>query len=482
MAVTRMTRAEYQAQFGTPAPETSNVDMGQFSSSSQQKTPFVNKVANFFGAKGLTDAIGATMAQKQNPEIAQYVDRPTGKQVLGSAIQTGANFIPGVGKGLGLAAKTAIGAGTGLAFDAGSQMQAGQPVKPSFGTAVGAGIPVAGAVIKPAAKIVGRLFKGLGSGLSGVSTETIDKIVSNPKAAQLATEKIAKSGNAKVLEDNARQLMGGISTIKKEARGAYKKGLEELAETDIDPAVFRQNTQKALDKFGSTVSGGKRVLTNVEFDDPKNLSKASSFIDRLQGAELNGKSLRKLADDIESSKYKTVSGSNEKMSFNAFLDDLAGSLKGAVSASTGKLDEINKSFSKDMQLAEAVENIFGKVKFKNLPEVVKATQRLENLFAQKGIAPDVVDDFLRRIGVSPEDFKTTEAVRQISNKSQKANEVGLGVGELIRGVTSAVVTPQMVRDVSTKVGLAENVLAPELQKLSPAVRGVLLNFIVQMDK
>lgn len=442
------------------------------------KVPIANKVANFFGAKGITEQFGASLARAKAPESEKdFVEFPKMKEVVGSAIQTGANLIPGAGKGLGLVAKTAIGAGTGAAFDIGSDLQAGNKPSLGIGTAVGGAIPLAGAVAKPAAKFVGRLFKGLGSGLSGVSTDTIDKIVSNPKAAKFATDKLAKSGNAKVLEENARQVMGGIGKIKKEARAAYGKGLEELAETDIKPEMFRGKTQAVLDKYGSIVNKGKRTLTKVEFSDPKNLEKASGLIDRLHNAELNGKALRKLADDIENAKFGTAVG-DEKLAFNAFVKDLSNTLKEAISGSTNKLDDINAAFSKDMQLAEATEKILGKVRFSNLTEVVNATKKLETLFAQKGIAPDVIDDFLTRIGVSPQDFKTSEAVRQISNKTSGANTKGLSVGELVQQTTSAVITPQMVRDVAIKIGLAENKLIPELQKLSPSVRNLIMNALV----
>lgn len=450
----------------------------------QQKIPLANKVSNFFGAKGITEQFGADIARAKAPEAEKgFVEYPTGKQVLGSAIQTGANLIPGAGKGLGLAAKTAVGAGTGYAFDVGSQLQSGQekPLMPGAGTAIGGAAPVAFAAAKPVARIVGRLFKGLGSGLSGVSTDTIDKIVSNPKAAQFATEKINKTGNAKVLEENARQIMNGVGTIRKEARKAFGEGIESLAETDIKPEVFRKQTQSLLDKYGVILTPKGRQLTNVEFSDPKNIQKANELIGKLSGAELNGKSLRKLADDIESSVYK-VATSDERLSFNAFVKDLSESLKGAISNSTDKLGEINKKFSSDMQLTEAIEDIFGKVKFKNLSEVVKATKKLETLFAQKGIAPEVIDDFLTRIGVSPQDFKTTEAVRQITNKTSGANTKGLSVGEIVQQATSAVVTPQMIRDVSIKIGIGQDKLVPELRKLSPAVRNVIMNALVQSDK
>lgn len=409
----------------------------------------------------------------QQPTTQAEIDPGTtlsNKQVIGSAIQTGANLLPGAASGTRLATKVGIGAGTGYAFDVGSNLQQNKPVgeslTPGVGTAVGAAMPIAGAGIRASSRIVGRLFKGLGSGLSGVSSETIDKIVSNPKAAQQASERLAKTGNAGVLEENARSILNGISQIKSEARAQFGQGLEGLAKEDINPTLFRQQLKTTLDKYGVVSKGGAPSLKNVEFTDPKSLQKAKNLIKQVNVAnfDLNGKNLRRLVDNIESSVYKTAT-SDERLSYNAFANDLAKSVKAAITGSTDKLNQINHSFSQDMQLAQAAESIFGKVNFKNLPEVLKASQKLENLFGQKGLAPEVVNNFLERIGVNANDFNTGEAVRQIANKHDAVNAIGLNTGEILRAVTSAVVPPKAVGWIAIKTGLAKNAVSPFLRAL-----------------
>jgi hypothetical protein len=448
-----------------------------------------NKITDFVGARGIADQYGATLAKSRLPDgQKQFVEEPGLRKVVGSAVQTGALLLPGAGAAK-LAGKVAQGAATGYALDVGSKLQnedksIGQALTPGVGTALGSTLPIAGALLKPATKIVGRLFKGLGSGLSGVSSETIDKIVTNPKVAQQASEKLSKTGNNRVLEENAKQIVNGVSKVRQEARKSFGQGLETLSETDIAPKVFKEQTQSVLEKYGSVIKGGQRELTNVEFTDPKNIKKASELIDKLSSAKLDGKSLRKLSDDIENSAYK-IATSDERLSFNAFINDLAGTLKGAVSASTPKLAEINKNFSQDMQLVEAVQNIFGKVNYKNLPEVVRASQKLEGMFAQKGLAPEVVDNFLERIGVSSKNFNTSEAVRQISNKASGSNAKGLSLGELTQQITSSVISPKMVRDLSIASGLAKDKLAPFLKfikTVSPSARNALIDALISVNE
>lgn len=386
----------------------------------------------------------------------------------------------------GLPAKIARGAAEGYGFDIAQNATENKDnvFKPGFGTAFGAGTPVVGAALRFAGRFTGRLIKGIGSGLSGASTKTIDEIMANPKLAKKVSAEIAKKGNGAILKKNAEDIVNGVAGIKKEARAKFGKGLEALSKEDIKPATFREQTEAFLDKFGSSVDQktGQRILENVEFEDPKNLKKASELIDRLSKSDLDGKSLRKLMDDIENSAYKTAT-SDERLSYNAFVRELADTVKTSVSNSTDKLDDINKAFSTDMQLAEAVESIFGKVKFKNLAEVNKASQQLETLFSKKGISPEIIDDFLERAGIGS-GLKTSEAVRQIENISEKANAQGVNIGELVRQITSSVITPKMVEEIAIKTGRSKELLAPvlrNLKKLSPAARKAMLKMIANQN-
>lgn len=385
-------------------------------------------------------------------------------------------------------AKIAKGAAEGYAFDVANRANENQDniMKPGFGTGVGASIPVAGGLIKVTAKLAGRLLKGIGSGLSGVGTNTIDEIMKNPKKAREVSNLLSKKGNANILKKNAEDIVQGVSGIKKEARGKYAKGLEALSKTDIDRKTFKAGVQEFLDSSGSVLDkkSGLRTLSNVEFDDPKNIKKASALIDKLEQSELDGKSLRKLVDDIESSVYKTAVDS-ERLSYNAWAKELASTVKSSISKSTDKLDDINKAFSNDMQLAEAVEDIFGSVKFKNLSEVNKASQKLESLFNQKGLSPEIVDDFLERAGIG-QGLKTSEAVRQIENVGQRANTKGLTLTELIQGLTSSVVTPKMIKELAIQTGQKTQTIKKwasilKLKEFTTAERRALLQMVTKLN-
>lgn len=481
-----MTAQEFQSKYGR-APSAQPLSTQQTQTPQDQGTlgNVAQGITNFVGAKGIADEFGATIAHAfASPAAKPYVQFPSGKAVLGSAIQSGANLIPGLGEG-NIIARTGAGLAAGYAMDTGSKLQNNDPAagQPGVATAVGGALPLAGVVAKPATAFIGRLFKGLGSELSGVSSKTIGQILNNPKAAQKASDLIKKSGQSHLLEENAKAIVNGISGIKKEAGSTFGKAMEGLQKEDINPKSFRDSIQPVLDKFGSTLNPetNTRTLNNVEFDDPKNLNKAGELIDKLSNTELDGVSLRKLSDDIENSKYKTAM-SDERRSFNAFAQELSGAVKGAISKSTSKLDDANKAYSHDMQLAQMAEGEFGKVKFRNLPELVKTSKQVDQLFQKGGIAPEKINDFLTRAGIDPTAFNSSEAMRQISNQEGGKNSVGTNFSEMLRGITSAVITPKMVGDVATLTGLGKEIVEPFLKGLKTPARNALLQALVQSEQ
>lgn len=339
--------------------------------------------------------------------------------------------------------------------------------------AVEAVLPVGGA----AARVTGRLVGSLGAGLSGLSTRMLQDIRVNPQAAKEVARVIRESGGAKVMRENADKILQGISKVRQEARQAYGQAVQGLKLEDISPVAFRRNIQAVMDDIGAVVAKGKLSLRNVEFSESKNLAKAASLIKELSRVKLDGYSLRQLLKKIEDSGYK-IATSDERLSFNAFLNDLGTGVRNAINESTNKLGEINKAYSKDLQLTEAMEGILGKVKFKNLKELNKIANNLEQLYNKKGLSPEIIDEFLTKIGVNPGEFRAGEATRQAFEKELPKNLEGLSVAEVTRAATSAIVPPEMVAKIAMKIGVAEQALKPVLDVVKPAARGAFIRLLL----
>lgn len=500
-----MTRAEYEQKYGklpssVPAPtSTEPVQMthseymakygGQESAQPvEEKSNPLKQLATGLGSSiiGTAHGIGNLLGLKptalgerilQSTENTDKGGFKTAGKIVGDVAQLagGVGEISAATKALPTIAKVAAkAAGSGAIVSA-------QQGKIGLDTAIAAGTeglaPVAGAVLKP----VGRLVKALASGVSGASTKALESIAAEG-AVSKATAKIVDSGGASsIIQKNAETVINGVSKIKKEARAAFAEGVTQLKATDINPKLFRSSVSQTLDKYGSEVKNGVRKLTTAEFDTPAMVKKANTLVNKLSTTPLDGASLNRLQNEIDAAAFKITGADPQRLAFNAFVHDLSGSIRTAIGQSTDKLKAINKAFSSDMQIAEAMEGIFGKVKFKSLNEIRKVSQQLETLFNKKGISPEIIDRFLTRVGVKPSEFRATEAVRQISDKEFTANSVGTNVSELVRGVTSAVVTPQFVRNLAIKTGIAEQTLVPILQKLAPAARATVVRLLVEAE-
>lgn len=136
----------------------------------------INKIAqgvtNFIGAEGLADQMGANIARTKfllqgDKGAARQVQDPSGKKVLGSALQTGATFaLPFAGKAASLGTKVLKGATTGYTADVGQNLQLGRDglnaMRPGIGTAAMGALPVLGKIVGFAAKdATGALAKKL---------------------------------------------------------------------------------------------------------------------------------------------------------------------------------------------------------------------------------------------------------------------------------------------------------------------------------
>lgn len=160
MATLRITQQEYENL------RNSGMSKEQILSKYSSDSPGIltraaEAVTNFVGARGIAEQFGADIARtgllnQGNVQAANQVEYPSMRKVVGSAIQTGANFIPGLGAGASLPAKILTGAATGYVYDVGANLQlerkGADAFKPGIGTVAGGALPIIGAVVGWASK------------------------------------------------------------------------------------------------------------------------------------------------------------------------------------------------------------------------------------------------------------------------------------------------------------------------------------------
>ena len=401
----------------------------------------------------------------------ETLEAKTGAEKVGKFAERVGEFIvphTKIPKALGFFGKMFFRAGVSGAVATAQEGEVGKGTKMAVGAEIV--LPVGGKlVINPLYSLLKTLTRGLGSKLAGVPRNIIDLIVQNPQKSRDVAKNFEKMGGDKILEKNAKIIMNGIAKIKLQARSAYGKALQKLKEVEVKVNTFRNSTQEFLDKVANE---------GVEFESKKNIKVANELMDRLRNTKLDGVSLRRLLNNIDDSRYK-IATSEERLSFNAFLGDFSGAIKNALEKSTKVFGNMNSKFSTDMQIAENMERIFTKVKFKNLSEVGKMADKLENLFTQKGLKPRDINAFLEKIGIKPSEFMTTEGVRQIMSETFVANKLGLSFTESTELLTGTILNPNTVRKMAQFIGMTTQKLTPMLEKVSLPARATLIASLIE---
>jgi len=343
-------------------------------------------------------------------------------------------------------------------------------------------LPGIGKVLKPVTSIVGRLFTGLGSGLSGVSSDALNKIVSNPQEAIKISQQISKNGQESVLENNAKTIINGVSKINKNASEMYKKGLESLQTTDIKPEILAKNSLSALEKNSIQVTENGFDLSNSEILNKNIQNRAKKLLTEINSINVtDGKKVSEIIRKIETSKFSS-SIDPDRAAYNNLANDLHTGLKNAVNESTDKLSEINSQYSTAKNLTNGIQDIFGKVKFKNTSELNNVARKLETLFSQKGLDGKTVDEFLTTIGIKPENFRTSEAVRNIATKSNSSNGKGLSWSEILPTITSSLVTPSAVKNIAIATGLSKQAIETIVKHTAPTGRAAIIQSLINQNK
>ena len=99
-------RTDIDLTTGTPgpreatpsAPAAPTLQPTDEATTSQPKRRITDRVVDFIGARPIADTFGATIAKlTASPEEQRFIDQPSVKETVGSAIETSSLLIPGGG-------------------------------------------------------------------------------------------------------------------------------------------------------------------------------------------------------------------------------------------------------------------------------------------------------------------------------------------------------------------------------------------------
>lgn len=362
-------------------------------------------------------------------EAGETTDLGTGglenKQVIGSALQLGANLIPGAAKGAGLLEKGLVGAGTGYAMDVANKLQnkdtsIGGAFVPGAGTVVGATLPFAGA-------LVSSLSKKIAGFTAGTGEQVIQRAIDNPDAIGEAVSKYANTPEAKqTLVDRAKSVISSFIQSKSEE---YGTSLNKLGETTgskpVSVTAATNSFATNIEKFGGTVSedGNKISFANSTltksdqgalksvFDTIKNWTDESP-----QGLDGLRQAIKNHMDDFSlagNDRANVVLGAVEKdlkehlstnlpgysdmlssySSKSQVIRDVVKELQVGGSAKTStQLSNVMRIFQKDPALQSKLETIMGK------QESEKFLNDISGAILSEWVPPGKLGNYIRGLG------------------------------------------------------------------------------------
>jgi len=271
------------------------------------------KVAGFLGLNKATDTFGRAIARTDiGAKITgtdananrEFIQAPTGKELAGAALQTGA-LVGGaaITGGTGLAGQVAAGAGAGYLYDIGNDMlenaSIGEVLTPGMGTIVGAAAPAVvrgataalGAGARAASKVAGSVADAapgvaqIGKDLVERAPRAINRVASNideagQKAARLKAATPATQEAIKVKLDDA--LIAGIESADEPTRKAFRE-IVEVAET---PSVGLRPKVRPESVAGNTASTQYDLLEKQRKTVGAEIGKLSDELSKTQQVDI----------------------------------------------------------------------------------------------------------------------------------------------------------------------------------------------------
>lgn len=374
-----LVRMQTLAEYGDKVPFVEGVK-SQVKQVGQDLVPAVN-IATAIGTGGLGTAKGLLPA--------------VGKAVLQGGIQGGVEGLTG-----GLADE-------GLSVNALNRGLQGLKT----GATVGGSIPVIGTVAKKpfeiGSKVVGRIGKGLGTGLLenvGVSKNAFNRMKTSPRGTALS-ENHEVLGSNEFITDVAEKFKNGVEQLRNQEITNFAKARDNLIAQNKDVTVdLTPYTQKAIDSLKSMglinengiTRAGQRATGLTEFlEDLQAYSNGKFDINELQSLKSN------ILDDIIN--YKAPQGqylgkstsSLQKIAkemrkdVNNVLNEKLGAEYGAINKRLSEVLDIldNNPELKDLTKAQSIDTLTNKIKRAGTvrTQTGKELQKLEKIMNENGI-------------------------------------------------------------------------------------------------
>lgn len=360
------------------------------------------------------------------------------------------------------------------------------------GGAIGGAVPVVGRALGAVAGKVAGVAKNVATRLASGLGVSVDDIFANSLVAQKTARSLVSKEESveSILRKNSENLLSDVQTFRRDLRSDFGNALESLSKEQIDVGDVRNAAVSALNKNGITVSKTGFNAEGAEFSAPAIVKRAEAIINEINEiSSFDGKTLRNIISKIDSKKFKTTGSDPDRLAFNAFMNDLDSGISKAVAQNTPQLQQANAAFSEGMQFVDVMQQEFGTIKFGNLKELNTFSKKLEGLLKKKGIAPEIIDDFLVKTGQDPTALRAQEAVRSVFAEQPVAEAAGITPFEFVRQVTAGILDPEDVARITIMLARASDVseatIKPFVEKLAiltPVERIAIIKGLIESNE
>lgn len=279
------------------------------------------------------------------------------------------------------------------------------------GATVGGSIPVIGAVAKKpfeiGSKVVGRVGKGLGTGLLenvGISKNAFNRMKTSPRGTALS-ENHEVLGSNEFINDVAEKFKNGVEQLRNQEITNFAKARDNLIAQNKDVTVdVTPYTQKAFDKINALGFLDENGFTPAG-NNAEKLNEFLNALDYYSGKNLDISALQSLKTDVLDPIINYKAPPNQylgkpteslqkiakemRKDINDVLNEKLGAEYGAINKKLSEVLDIldNNPELKDLTKAESIDTLTNKIKRAGTvrTQTGKELQKLEKIMNENGI-------------------------------------------------------------------------------------------------
>jgi hypothetical protein len=452
-------------------------------------------LTSIFGGKKIGEAIGTKIAEIKT---GQDFEGPSASQVAGDVASTGLGILGF--KGAGTVGKfgarffktAALGAGIGAGRALENKGNIGTGA--ATGAAVASVFPVASGAFNLTKRFLSSMAKRAAASLSGVGSDAIETVVTNPTAARAAM----RGDSSKTLTNLATQVRTMVSNLAREANEVYEESLEQLPKRlGRVPQVLTAG-QKTTIKVGGTtyilsVRGVKASLTRKlrefgvivnprkkEFDffespfrsnEENILREVFQIVDNWKDTSPRG--LNRLA--IKIGNYRKAG--EQSQALNSVIDAMKRNVRSYLGTRVPAAKQLNDRYAQVQDFIEALDQELSTdgAFLGGTAENIKTARKIATLFNKN---KELARELVQRLEGGT-DILATEVGRELSSGIARSTA---SIGDLLRSAIQTALPPRAIGEIAAQLGITQQQLAPilaSLRELSPASRILLIQSLLR---